>query len=381
MISIKQTTIALGLLLILFSCDDNENIDDSNTSSTTISGFKFIGEQIIPDGKLFEGQTIGGLSSIDYHNNLYYIISDAPNTPIRYYTAKLNFDASDFNHVTIINQIELLNKQGTSFGDTEVDPESIRFDPITGTIVWTSEGFANNQIDPFVREADVTGKFVKEYTLPNMFKSTIATDKGIRNNGAFEGLSLSVDGKGYWIAMELPLKQDGSEPEFGKDTNSKVRIAYVDRATNKFGRQFTYDLGRVKREGGFTINGLVEVLEYTTNKFLILERSFASGQDDGGNDVLIYNVDASNATDVSSFEKLENTVVSSTKNLLFDFNDIRDQLSSVPGNNAKVVDNLEGMTFGPDLKNGNKSLVLVADNNFSAFGAQLNQFIVLEVLP
>jgi len=377
---IKNLIIVLSLSLILFSCSD-DNTDNNMNTGTTISGFKFIGEQIIPDGTLFEGEVIGGLSSIDYNNGTYYIISDAPNAPIRFYTATLDFNETKFSSVNISSQVELLNKQGSSFDDKQVDPEAIRFDPISGNIIWTSEGFANDQVDPFVREADVRGKFIKEYTLPTIFKATTATETGIRNNGVFEGLSLSLDGKGYWVAMELPLKQDGEEPVFGSDTNSKVRIAYIDRATGKFGRQFTYDLGQVKRDGGFTVNGLVEVLEYDTDKFLILERSFASGQDDGGNDVFIYGVDASNATDVSSLETLDNTVISSSKKLLFDFNDIRTQLSSVPGGTAKVVDNLEGITFGPNLANGNKSLVLVADNNFSAFGAQLNQFIVLEVLP
>ena len=83
----------------------------------------------------------------------------------------------------------------------------------------------------------------------------------------------------------------------------------------------------------------------------MLERSFATRYSDGGN-----------------------------KTLLFDFEDIRAQLSTAGGTD-RVVDNIEGIAFGADLPNGNKSLVLVADNNFSAFGQQLNQFIVFEVIP
>jgi hypothetical protein len=41
------------------------------------------------------------------------------------------------------------------------------------------------------------------------------------------------------------------------------------------------------------------------------------------------------------------------------------------------VDNLEGMAFGPDLPNGNRSLVLVSDDNFSPI--QVTQFLAFEL--
>jgi len=41
------------------------------------------------------------------------------------------------------------------------------------------------------------------------------------------------------------------------------------------------------------------------------------------------------------------------------------------------LDNIEGMTFGPDLPDGRRSLVLVSDNNFSAAG--FTQFLVFAV--
>lgn len=378
----KLIYVSLVNFLLLFSSCNNDDDSSSNSNIISISGLNFIGEQIIPDGQMFNGQVVGGLSSIDYHNNKYYIISDAPSAPIRFYTASLEFDESNFNNVMITDQVELLNKQGVSFGEIEADPEGIRFDPISGNVVWISEGYANDQVDPFVRQADLNGQYVKEYTIPEMFKPNSTNENtGVRNNGVFEGISLSADNNGYWVGMELPLLQDGPAPVFGMDTDSKVRIAYIDRDSGEFGRQFTYDLGPVVRDGGFTVNGLVELLEYEENKFLVLERSFASGFEDGGNDVFVYKVDATNATDVSSMETLNGTVVPATKELLFSFNDIRSQLSTVPGASENVVDNLEGMTFGADLPNGNKSLVFIADNNFSAFGPQLNQFIVLEVLP
>ncbi|WP_395016561.1 hypothetical protein [Dongia sp.] len=37
------------------------------------------------------------------------------------------------------------------------------------------------------------------------------------------------------------------------------------------------------------------------------------------------------------------------------------------------------MSFGPDLPNGHRSLVLVSDNNFNPL--QITQFLAFEVLP
>jgi len=59
--------------------------------------------------------------------------------------------------------------------------------------------------------------------------------------------------------------------------------------------------------------------------------------------------------------------------LVFNFNDVKQQLTE------GIIDNIEGITFGPKLANGNQSLLLVSDNNFQAFGQQLNQFILMEI--
>lgn len=379
----KRTFIyfVFAFLTLLTSCNLDDYTGNPPGKPITINALNFVGEQVIPDGQTFQGTTIGGLSSIDYYKGIYYIISDAPNAPIRFYKAHLTFNDKEFSNVEITDQVELLNLEGASFEDGTVDPEAIRLDPKSKSIVWTSEGFANNNIAPFVRESSLEGVYKSDFNVPTIFTENDA-DIGFRNNGVFEGLSLSVNRKGYWVAMELPLLQDGEVPVFGMDTDSPIRISYIDRKTKDFGRQFAYELEPVQRDGGFAVNGVVEILEYDKNKFLVLERSFASGKEDGGNDVRIFDVDASNATDISNISSLKGAnYTKAKKTLLFDFNTIRDQLSTVPGGSARVVDNIEGMTFGTDLPNGHKSLVLVADNNFSAFGPQLNQFIVLEVIP
>ncbi|WP_282143099.1 esterase-like activity of phytase family protein [Cellulophaga baltica] len=370
--------VALAVLFTIGSCDSDEKTETPGTEeqeNITISEVQFVNEFILPAATVFENTTVGGLSGIDYANNTWYMISDAPNAP-HFYTAAIALNQDGISAVTITSVNNFKDATGTPLETGITDPEAIRF--ADGNVLWTSEGNMNNLIDPSVRIAALDGTIRHEITLPERYKATESSAFGPRHNGVFEGLSLSYDGNGYWVSMELPLKQDGEEPTL-KDTEAPVRIAYIDKATNTFGKEIAYELDAVARPAllgtTFELNGVVEILSYDENKFLVVERSFSTGYADGGNTVKIYKVDATNATDVSTLETLKGaTYTKATKTLLFDFETVRDQLTE------NMVDNIEGITFGPTLENGNRSLVLVADNNFSAFIPQLNQFILLEIL-
>jgi hypothetical protein len=75
-------------LLFIVSCSPSRNAQE--TIYSDISGIRFIGEYIIPNGMQFNGTTVGGLSGIDYDTkrDLYYMICDDPsaNNPARFYT-------------------------------------------------------------------------------------------------------------------------------------------------------------------------------------------------------------------------------------------------------------------------------------------------------
>ena len=45
----------------------------------------------------------------------------------------------------------------------------------------------------------------------------------------------------------------------------------------------------------------------------------------------------------------------------------------------RFIDNIEGVTFGPTLPNGHRSLIFVADDNFANY--QKQQFLLFEVMP
>ncbi len=357
------------------STTEEENISTQEQTEVA-KELRFVDEYILPDATTFENTIVGGLSGIDYNNDTVYLISDSGNAPIRFYTAQISFNASEITDVSLESVVELKDIQGNSFVNATADPEAIRVS--NGSIIWASEGNITNGIAPFVRKAMPDGTFTSEIQLDAKFTLLNDDEKGPRFNGVFEGLSSSFENDGYWVVNELPLKQDGPIPTL-TPTNSPVRITFINAANENTEKEFAYPLSVVARpavgENDFEVNGVVELLSYAENKFYVLERSFSSGYEDGGNSVKIYDVDTSMATDVSGIERLENTsYMPATKELLFDFETIRDQLT------MGIVDNIEGISFGPPFANGNASLLLVSDNNFSAFAPQLNQFILLEIV-
>ncbi|MEJ7838206.1 MAG: esterase-like activity of phytase family protein [Thermomicrobiales bacterium] len=116
---------------------------------------------------------------------------------------------------------------------------------------------------------------------------------------------------------------------------------------------------------------MTEILAVGETKFLTIERTTVEDAEGGFNhDVKIYEIDIAGATDVKSFDWLQGvdyTPVS--KRLVLDVK---------PAEVVDYVDNLETIAWGPELENGNRSLVIVSDNNFG--DTQLTQFFAVEVL-
>ncbi len=370
----KKYFILILTLFFFYSCKiTNTTTSQNEKIANTKETLRFIGEQIIPENTIYKDTKVGGLSSIDYANGKYYLISDAKRKPIRFYEMELTFDATNFTDYKINNLIIIQNEV------KRVDPEALRFDKTSNHFLWASEGSLFKGISPAVFEISKTGEAIKTHATPAILQvSKTPKTKGPRKNGTFEGLSMSKNENYYWVGMELPLKQDGNEPQLHKD-NYPVRISKINKNTGTLDFQFAYHLDKIPRDskpaGKYTVNGLSEILELDEKRMLIIERAYASGHKDGGNTIKIYIADYSKASDISKIESLKGTnYIPATKKLLINLDTIRTHLTN------GVIDNIEGVTFGPTLKNGNKTLLVVSDNNFNQFGKQLNQLIVFEVI-
>lgn len=345
----------------------------TRTGSTDNVQVRFLSDYNIPEDLEVEGTAVGGLSGIDYHEETYYMVSDHPSNP-RIYVANIKISEEKIDTVGI-SDVVLVNKKDEALKEQHLDLEGVLFDPAEGNFLLSSEGNINNEKDPMFFSVSKDGEYVDSFAVPENLLAK--SSKKPRNNGTFEGLAASHDQKGYWVAMELPLKTDGPKPKL-YPTTSPVRITYFDKNTRTATKQFPYRLERIAKIPWFyfAVNGVTDLLEYAPDKFLVLERGFAAGHGQKGNTIRIFDVDASLSTNTLDINNLRVSFNNpAKKTLLYDFKWAKNFLSQ------EIIDNIEGITFGPTLPNGNQSLILISDNNFNSLGQQFNQVILMEYIP
>ena len=331
----------------------------------------FLDEYVIRDSLLFENQIVGGLSEVDFTNNqLYFVVDDAQNP--RVLVSKLQIDSNKIQAIRFQKTIFLSDSVSDFYTKNHLDLESLFVDESTNELYITSEGSIKNNKKPLFFKMNSEGNFLEDFSLP---KSLIEI-KNLKHNGTLEASSKSVDKKGFWLGMESPLQSDGEEPSFALQ-NSPIRITYIDKKTNNATKQFAYQLENISKpsKGSINLNGLTAMLEYKPNHFLMLERIYQNEFGSYGNSVKIFEaVLESKTTNIIEIDSLKNqSYIPLKKRLLFDFDSIKNELTE------GIVDNLEGITFGPILPNGNRSILVVSDDNFQIYGKQLNQIILLEL--
>lgn len=355
-----RKSIFLGILLLMNSCISKKDISIS-----------YLDEYIIPNSLRFENQTIGGLSGIDVVKNNYYFVVDDSKNP-RVLIGKITIENDKIENV-FFNKTILLNDSNTAFyKENELDLESIFVDEKTNEIHLVSEGSIRKNKPPTIFKIDANGNFLAQFQLPN----SLMKINNFKHNGVFEASSKSVDNQGFWVGVELPISVDGDEPTFEKNS-SPIRITYFDKKSKIATKQFAYQLEKIPKpyKGNQNINGVTAILEIAKNHFLVVERAYQNNYGSDGNTIRIFEAFIEkNTTDILSITALKNTsFIPMKKRLLFDFDTVKQFLTD------GIIDNIEGITLGPKSKNGNQTLLLVADDNFQTFGKQLNQLILLEM--
>ncbi len=331
---------------------------------------KFLDEYVLAPDTEYENTVVGGLSGIDYKNGNYFLISDQASNP-RIYRAKIDIQQKKIQDITIEELIQI--KKTDEFADAVMDLEALRFDEMRKEFVVASEGKIDEGRDPGIYRLTRSGQIKSAFKIPDYFKAK--DEQKPRNNGVFEGITESFDQQGYWVATESPLEKDSSKPKIFP-SRSHIRITRFDKNTGEPTSQFVYKLDGIAKLpiNYFAVNGVTEIMEYDENKFLVLERSYSAGYGSRGNTVKIFEVDASNASNTLKTDKLKGADYDTAeKKLLFNFKSVKDKLTE------NIIDNIEGMCFGPQLENGKKTLMLVSDNNFNSFAEQINQFILMEI--
>ncbi|WP_436870149.1 esterase-like activity of phytase family protein [Staphylococcus shinii] len=357
---------------------------DIGSSSRHVDQLKLIDSKTIPHNQIYNNTKIGGISGITYNpkSNKWYLLSDdrSEHNPSRFYEANLNYNHRQLNNINIKNVHTLKQQNGNNYiskkqfnnksKDVVADPESIRFDPWTNNILYTSEGDRSLGLNPFIRFSNLKGDFISEVPISDSLKMDTQTKKGFRNNLALEGSTFSVDGNSIWTSMEAPLIQDGPVPT--ANSGALSRITQYDRQGNVLS-EYAYPVDSVPyaQDNVKTAeNGVSEILAINNHEFLTLERASVQSSDGSfKNYVRIYKIDVNHASDIKNITALQNSQVTPVKKKL---------VANLNNEQLDKVDNIEGMTFGKKLANGNDSLVIASDNNFNK--SQVSQIIVFEVL-
>lgn len=369
-----------------FSCAIRKTASQQQLTAPGISGLKYLAEYRIPNDLKYKGTAVGGLSGIDYDpsTNAYYLISDDRSdiNPARFYRAKIGVSELGIDQVQFTGLHFLRNPDGKYFPKAKenilqsTDPESIRYNPLRAELIWTAEGeriFKGGQmllLDPTLTISSKKGAFKAAIPIPEHLRMQ-ALESGPRRNGGLEGLSFADDFNEFYASMEEPLYQDGPRAAFVPN-GAIVRIFRYDLSSRQWIAEYAYELDpvvhRPQNPGVAYNNGVVDLLWLGKSQFIITERSYTA--DHEGSSVRLYLADFSAAENIQGIAGLKAypEIRKVKKTLLLDLDKL-----------GMRIDNLEGATLGPLLPNGNRTLLMIADNNYSA--KQISQLLLFELIP
>ncbi len=238
--------------------------------------------------------------------------------------------------------------------DIEIDPGSGRLRRavagrwirLAGTrdlegVVWRGEGHQSvwvvDETGPRIAEFGVAdGARLRGVELPAVLGTA-------RPNLSLESLARGP-GSELWTANEEALPGDG--PKSTRARGTLVRLVRLD-ADGSPGGQWAYRTEPVPggSDGALHRSGVVDLELLAPGELLVLERSLG----DAGFVARIFRADLSEATDVSGLDSLEGASFEpASKRLLWEA--------------GPLPVNLEGMALGPELRSGERSLLLVADD-------------------
>lgn len=354
-------------------------------SQSQVNALVFRDVYVIPNNLRFQETQVGGLSGIDYDpaTDSYYLICDDRSAlqPARYYKASIRISGNQIDTVIFNEKIDLMGENGLPYPSARearnrtIDPEGIRYNPKTGELLWLSEGerIINAKdtalVDPEILIAR-NGKFSGRYLISDGVAMR-TRELGARQNGSFEALTFANDFRTLWVALEEPLYQDGPRADV-EESPAYCRFFRYDVSSRDLNAEYAYDLDPVAFKpilsSAFRVNGITDILDAGSNRLIVVERSFSTGRLPCT--VKIFLAEPATGTEVSRIPSLkaDPNVKPMTKQLLLNMDDL-----------GIHVDNVEGITWGPALPNGHRTLLMITDNNFQSF--QRTQVFLFEVIP
>jgi hypothetical protein len=245
-------------------------------------------------------------------------------------------------------------------------PSGSRFDPEGIRVLKNGSILISDEYGPSVWLFDSTGKLKHKFLIPEKFLIQNKSDhaekefppfnkKGRLTNKGFEGIAISSDQKKWLAALQGSLIQDRNPTDQNLKTNGDNLRFLETSIDGKHLREIVYKMESAK-------NGVNEILAIGEEDYLVLERDGDAGESAGFKK--IFRISTKNATDVSKIlelpaPKLPEGIVPVTKTL---FLDLLDPKFGLKGKDFPAK--IEGLTFGPDLPDGRKLLIITTDNDF-----------------
>jgi len=284
---------------------------------------------IEPVGRfVFEEASIRELSGLSWDSTaaaapLYFCVSDAEPVLISLHAA-IDVDTGKITSVTMGEPIALT--------DASTDLEGIAFDAKSRSV------FISNESEPGIRQHNASsGELLNRIDASS--HPQLGAFQGATQNKAWESLAMSPDGRTIWTANEDSLPSDPA---------GTIRLQRFDAALQPTG-QWAYEMSPVPEHwtSKFAL-GVPDLLVLPGGALVVMERGFGSIRGGVEARIQLFQIDFRDATNLAGGSLDEAARVG--KSLLWEssFNDFNS--------------NFEGLTLGPTLNNGDRSLLLVADN-------------------
>jgi hypothetical protein len=278
---------------------------------------------------------VGGLSDLAYdaaQDTLWALSDDrSERGATRIHAFRVQHDGAKPTGLELLRTMPMLDEEAHTFGFHALDPEGLAV-LNAEDFVFSSEGITNKGIPPFVaRVKRVNAQLVERFPIPEAFlpdASGADQKRGVLENYGFEALGVCPDGT--VLAMnEAPLKQD-------PPGSTQLHVLRWSTTSSPVPPPQQWEYAMEPAPVGVLVHGVTSLLCLGTGNVLVLERSWGK---EAGFFNRIFTVDF--------------TVTPARKTLLLDLN-------SIPLRR----DNYEGMTLGPTLSDGRRTMFVVSDDNF-----------------
>ncbi len=249
--------------------------------------------------------------------------------------------------------------EATDARPARLDPEGIRVN---------SRGnfYLSDEYGPHLLEFTAAGSLVRALVLPRRYQIRMPgltkqeenrdNQSGRQGNRGVEGLAISSDGSRLYGLFQSPLLQDCWRADDGKPLGLHCRLFEYNVEHGSL-REFAYRLDDLK-------NKLNEILTLDAQRFLVIERDGKAGSEAEYKKIIC--IDLESASEVHDLPELQDESLPSDlrpvkKETFIDLLDPRFGLSG-----DAMPEKIEGLTFGPTLSDGRRTLLIASDNDFKS---------------